>query len=354
MRANQQFTLVAFALSSIACVGTTLALVSLDEKHDVPAGHLRPTLTDVQQPALVAEPRPALRPSRFAYLPPEAQSIAWPPVDGMPAEEALPDEPPQVAANPDSWTVEVQENVTKPSKDERPAAAPSRGKVGTKSAKARKGRYTLRERLKEISPSARGRIIKKFAVAQAVWPPTEISLVAIKDEKALELYSRSGEGPWTFIHRYRVLAASGGSGPKLIRGDKQVPEGIYRISYLNPNSSYHVSLRVNYPNDFDREMAALDGRRDLGGDIMIHGKNLSAGCLAMGDEAAEELFDLSAEVGLGKIKVIIAPTDFRRNGLEAAPKTPSWAPKLYTQVASAMSEFKAPEKPTGLLSLLGL
>ena len=89
----------------------------------------------------------------------------------------------------------------------------------------------------------------------------------------------------------------GASGPKIQRGDKQVPEGVYGISYLNPNSAYHLSLGVNYPNAFDREMAAKDGRKNLGGDIMIHGKNVSSGCLAVGDEPAEELFVLAAEVG---------------------------------------------------------
>jgi hypothetical protein len=37
-----------------------------------------------------------------------------------------------------------------------------------------------------------------------------------------------------------------------------------------------------------------DGRKNLGSNIMIHGKNCSVGCLAMGDEAAEELFVLAA------------------------------------------------------------
>jgi murein L,D-transpeptidase YafK len=61
------------------------------------------------------------------------------------------------------------------------------------------------------------------------------------------------------IHRYPLLAASGVAGPKLRQGDKQVPEGVYGISFLNPNSRYDVSLRVNYPNAFDRQMAAKDG-----------------------------------------------------------------------------------------------
>lgn len=210
--------------------------------------------------------------------------------------------------------------------------------------------YTLKTRLAEIAPNASFRLAAKFEASKAIWPPAEIALIAIKDEKVLELHSRPKGGAWKLVHRYRVLAASGGPGPKLRQGDRQVPEGVYSIALLNPNSAYHVSMRVNYPNAFDKQMAQKEGRKDLGGDIMIHGKNLSAGCLAMGDEAVEELFTLAAQVGLSNVKVIIAPTDFRENGVPAVdPARPEWLPKLYTEVATVMAEFKQP-KPTGLLS----
>jgi len=207
--------------------------------------------------------------------------------------------------------------------------------------------YTLKTRLAEIAPPATARLAEKFATAKMPLPPAEIALVAIKDEKMLELHARAKGSDWKLIHRYRILAASGGRGPKLQRGDKQVPEGLYSISFLNPNSAYHVSMRVNFPNAFDRAMATKDARRDLGGDIMIHGKNLSAGCLAMGDEAVEELFVLAAQTGLGNVRLIIAPTDMREHGIPAAePGRPEWLPKLYAEIASAMTEFKKPTAPS--------
>jgi hypothetical protein len=217
----------------------------------------------------------------------------------------------------------------------------------------------LKQRIAEIGPEASGRLVEKFAAATAPWPPAQIGLITIKDEKALDLYARSGGGRWKFVFRYRLLASSGVSGPKLRQGDRQIPEGIYGISFLNPNSHYHVSLRVNYPNAFDRRMATRDGRKDLGGDIMIHGKNASAGCLAIGDEAAEEVFVLAEKVGLRNVKLIIAPTDFRQHALPAPPPAtaPQWVPALYTEVAHAMADFDAPaEKPApkseGLLSFI--
>lgn len=213
---------------------------------------------------------------------------------------------------------------------------------------------SLKERLSEISPAAMKRIKDKFEAANAPWPPADITLIGLKDKKVLDLYARSRNGSWQLIHRYDVLAASGGAGPKLRQGDKQVPEGIYSISFLNPNSRYHVSMRLNYPNEFDRQMAVKDGRKELGGDIMIHGKAVSVGCLAVGDAAAEELFVLAAETGLSHIKVIIAPKDFRREEVpqEASAEQPRWLPKLYTQVASAMNEFPKPPG-SGLLSFFG-
>jgi hypothetical protein len=214
--------------------------------------------------------------------------------------------------------------------------------------------YTLKARLAEIAPLATPRLTAKFEAAKAAWPPSEIVFIAIKDEKALELHARSAGQPWKFIHRYKVLAASGGAGPKLRQGDRQVPEGIYGIALLNPNSAYHVSLRVNYPNAFDRQMADKEGRKELGGDIMIHGKNLSAGCLAMGDEAVEEIFVLAAQAGLANVKLIIAPTDLRQKAVPAAePGRPEWLPKLYTEVATQMAEYKVPPSPSLLSFFFG-
>jgi murein L,D-transpeptidase YafK len=114
------------------------------------------------------------------------------------------------------------------------------------------------------------------------------------------------------LKTYPILAASGTAGPKTREGDRQVPEGEYEIESLNPNSLYHLALRLNYPNEDDVEAAKSEGRTGLGGDIMIHGSDASVGCLAMGDPAIEELFVLVADTGLDKVSVLIAPWDFSR------------------------------------------
>src|SRR5205823_13248792 len=144
---------------------------------------------------------------------------------------------------------------------------------------------------------------------------------------------------WHFIRAYPSLAASGHAGPKLLQRDYQVPEGLYRIEYLNPASSYHLSMKVGYPIAFDRAQAARDHRTRLGGDIFIHGKNVSIGCIALGDPAIEELFTLAEDVGPQNIKVIIAPNDLRVAGAPMREDAPLWVAQLYRTIAAALAEF---------------
>lgn len=72
------------------------------------------------------------------------------------------------------------------------------------------------------------------------------------------------------IREFRVALGRGGLGPKRQQGDGRVPEGSYRITAHNPNSAYHLSLRIGYPT---AEQVADAARRGVnaGGDIMIHG-----------------------------------------------------------------------------------
>ena len=126
-----------------------------------------------------------------------------------------------------------------------------------------------------------------------------------------------------------IEAASGTAGPKLREGDYQVPEGMYAIEAFNPNSRFHLSLKLDYPNAVDRQQAALEGRDQLGGDIFLHGKDVSVGCLAMGDAAIEELFVLVARTGIERVIVLLAPYDFRQRAVERDSSRPAWVEALY-------------------------
>ena len=203
-----------------------------------------------------------------------------------------------------------------------------------------RGMRTVADVVALYGPKARERMAPHFKRAGVAYPPKQIALLVFKRENRLAVWARSStEAPWRFVRHYPVLAASGHAGPKLRQGDYQVPEGVYRIEHLNPMSSYHLSMKVSYPNEFDRRMAARDGRTRLGGDIFIHGNRVSIGCVAIGDPAIEELFTLVAQTGHSRVKVIIAPNDLRAGGAIIHEEAPRWVGQLYRTVAAALAPF---------------
>jgi hypothetical protein len=206
-----------------------------------------------------------------------------------------------------------------------------------------RGRRTLTQRLAEYGPAARSRLKPLFRAQNLTYPPGRIVLVGLKQERMLEVYAKGAGERYCLVTSYPILAASGNLGPKLREGDCQVPEGIYRVVFLNPNSALHLSLRLNYPNQFDRDMAKKDGRDKLGEDIMIHGGSASIGCLAVGDRAAEDLFVLAADTGMANIKVILSPVDFRKTTLIPAQVSgPAWTDGLYKRIASELAKLPSP------------
>lgn len=185
------------------------------------------------------------------------------------------------------------------------------------------------------------RLISFFNNAGVTYPPKEIALLAFKEERKVELWAKNEAQDWTHIHNYPLTGFSGRLGPKLRVNDKQIPEGVYKLVNFNPFSSMHLSMMINYPNSFDRVKGYQDGRRDLGNNIFIHGKNLSVGCLAIGDLAIDQLFILARRVGLQNIQMIIAPNDLRKN----KPSTPAfaqprWLPELYKNINDSLKPFR--------------
>ncbi|MFC5565785.1 L,D-transpeptidase family protein [Rubellimicrobium aerolatum] len=90
-------------------------------------------------------------------------------------------------------------------------------------------------------------------------------------------------------------------GPKMMEGDGKTPEGTYRIDRRNPNSSYHLSIGISYPNEMDKARAEAMGVRP-GGDIFIHGQprgidgrayidgDWTAGCIAVPNREMEDIY----------------------------------------------------------------
>ncbi|MBI5557662.1 MAG: murein L,D-transpeptidase [Deltaproteobacteria bacterium] len=88
---------------------------------------------------------------------------------------------------------------------------------------------------------------------------------------------------------YEICTFSGGLGPKIKEGDERSPEGFYSVGdrQLNPNSQYHLSFDIGYPNAYDK----LLGR--TGSALMIHGDCISVGCFAMTDSRIEEIYTMA-------------------------------------------------------------
>ncbi len=220
--------------------------------------------------------------------------------------------------------------------------------VCAKENRASRKFYSVNERILQYEADVKKRLLKAFQTANVSYPPKAVVLSYSKQEQMLSLYAEGDDQPLTFIKSYPVLAASGEKGPKLREGDLQVPEGIYRIEALNPNSLYHLSLRVNYPNAFDLAHAKQEGRTRLGGDIMIHGKDVSIGCIAIGDLGIEELFILAAKSNYSSWKVVLSPCPLQDSACwKQLPKNPSWLPELYSRIKQELALLPLAKSPHG-------
>jgi murein L,D-transpeptidase YafK len=107
------------------------------------------------------------------------------------------------------------------------------------------------------------------------------------------------------IKTYKIALGRNPIGPKLEKGDMRTPEGLYYIDARNPESKYHMSLHLSYPNEVDLEIAAL-ASVSPGGNIMIHGAgeeyawmgkfhvvhDWTEGCIAVTNDEIEEIWNI--------------------------------------------------------------
>jgi murein L,D-transpeptidase YafK len=150
-----------------------------------------------------------------------------------------------------------------------------------------------------------------FQKAELNWPPKEIYIRSFKYDSQLEVWGRnSSRDSFKLVKTYIICALSGTMGPKRMDGDFQVPEGFYYINQFRPNSSYHMSLGINYPNVSDK---LLSDSIKPGSDIFIHGSCVTQGCIPIQNNQIEELYLLAAyahAAGQDFIPVHIFPIRF--------------------------------------------
>jgi murein L,D-transpeptidase YafK len=112
-----------------------------------------------------------------------------------------------------------------------------------------------------------------------------------KEEAELEVWKQDTTGHFQILKIYPICRWSGDLGPKFHEGDRQAPEGFYRITpeLMNPNSNYYLAINTGFPNSFDKA-----NERD-GTFLMVHGDCWSSGCYAMTDEQMGEIYSLARD-----------------------------------------------------------
>lgn len=139
------------------------------------------------------------------------------------------------------------------------------------------------------------------------YPPKDIYWRCFKYENEVELWARdSVHQSYKKLKTYTICEGSGTHGPKRKMGDAQVPEGFYYLDLYNPNSSYFLSMRINYPNKSD---SILGDKYSLGGAIYIHGACVTIGCLPMQNDPIKEIFWLSLQCQGQKKDSSLVPID---------------------------------------------
>ncbi len=162
-----------------------------------------------------------------------------------------------------------------------------------------------------------------------------------KKEAILEVWMQK-EGRYLHLKDYAICAYSGHLGPKLREGDKQAPEGFYRVykKQLNPHSKFHLAFNLGYPNAYDR------AHHRTGSFLMVHGNCVSIGCYAMTDAKIEEIYGLVAAAlrnGQEYIPVHIFPFRMEDETMDAYSES-RWY-DFWMELKEGYDYFEAEEVP---------
>jgi murein L,D-transpeptidase YafK len=196
------------------------------------------------------------------------------------------------------------------------------------------------DRLGEVRRRRTEDVKALVAKAGLRYPVEEVYLRAFKQERTVELWGGARGAPLVLIKSYPVCAASGDLGPKRKEGDLQVPEGLYEIAAFNPASTYHLSLKVSYPNASDR---LRSDPRSPGGLIYLHGHCVSIGCIAIEDDPIEEVYLIAADSLRRPLRFDIFPARLTARGVEGFAtdaRLPFWL-----ELAPAFAQFEQTRRP---------
>ncbi|QYK41675.1 MAG: L,D-transpeptidase family protein [Paracoccaceae bacterium] len=123
--------------------------------------------------------------------------------------------------------------------------------------------------------------------------PEVTRVVVYKADRRMQLFHHHD-----VLRTYRIGLGFAPTGHKQFEGDGKTPEGWYTIDRRNPNSRFHLSIGISYPNADDRAYAKAQGKNP-GGDIFIHGKgqrharhrgDWTEGCIWVTDREMEDIY----------------------------------------------------------------
>lgn len=123
--------------------------------------------------------------------------------------------------------------------------------------------------------------------------PDVTHVLILKEERRMHLFHHD-----QVLESYDIGLGFAPVGHKAVEGDGRTPEGQYWIDRRNPNSEFHLSIGISYPNAQDREVAKALGQSP-GGDIFIHGtpkkfrrapRDWSAGCITVTNREMEQIY----------------------------------------------------------------
>lgn len=162
-----------------------------------------------------------------------------------------------------------------------------------------------------------------------------------KLDSELELWMEK-DGRYVKFATYPICRFSGRLGPKLREGDNQAPEGFYTVAkeQLNPNSRWHRSFNLGYPNAFDR---AHDRTGSL---IMVHGGCLSIGCFAITNAGVDEVWRLvTAALDKGQPRFAVHVFPFRMTDANLALRNKSDFADFWTNLKTGSDLFETTQLP---------
>jgi murein L,D-transpeptidase YafK len=193
-------------------------------------------------------------------------------------------------------------------------------------------------------------VVKKyFADKKLSYPGFNLFLRAFKREQKLEVWIREqGDDTFRVLTTYGFCSSSGVLGPKRKEGDLQIPEGFYHINHFNPQSNFHLSLGINYPNASDR---ILSDKKRPGSAIYIHGNCVTIGCIPITDELIKELYVLATEARNNrqeKIPVHIFPSRLDAHSLAKLEQDDPSQAVFWRNLAPIYQEFEKTKKLPGV------